>query len=59
MIKFSEELVEKTIKLFREEYNAEFTHEQAEEALCNLSGLYLAFAKPNKKDEACSQVNLD
>jgi hypothetical protein len=49
MIKFSEKLINETIQIFKEEDGVEFTQEQAEEALENLLGLYLSFAKNNIK----------
>lgn len=48
MIEFSEKLIQKTIKSFKEGYGVEFTREEASEALENLSGLFLAFAKKPK-----------
>jgi len=45
MYKFSEELIEETIRAFKEEDNVEFSREQAIEALNDLSGLFLAFSK--------------
>lgn len=45
MAQFSQKLIDETIRIFKEEDGVEFTKEQAEEALENLSELYLAFSK--------------
>ena len=45
MCKFSEELIEETIKCFWEENGLVISKETAIEYLNNLAGLYLAFAK--------------
>lgn len=47
MFKFSQKLINETIQIFKEE-GVKFTQEQAEEALENLSGLFLAFSSKNK-----------
>ena len=42
---FSQELIEECKKVFREEDGVELSDEEAQEALTNLSGLFLAFVK--------------
>lgn len=47
MTEFSEALIQKTIKVFKEENGVELTREEVIIALINLSGLFIAFV--NKK----------
>lgn len=42
---FSNNLIQETIKIFKEEDGLELTPEMAEEYLQNMAGLFLAFAK--------------
>ena len=44
---FSKELIEETIKCFKDENNHVLTPEQASEILTNFSGLFLAVTKNN------------
>ena len=42
---FSQKLIEDTIRCFKEENGIDLSHEQAQEALHNMAGLFLAFSK--------------
>lgn len=50
-MQYSQELIEECKRIFKEEDGIEFTDEQANEALENLSGLFLAFAPKNSMSE--------
>jgi hypothetical protein len=43
---FSKNLIDRTVKCFREKYNHEISDEVANEYLRSLSGLFLAFVRP-------------
>ncbi|MEK7070877.1 MAG: hypothetical protein AAB966_03655 [Patescibacteria group bacterium] len=45
---YSDELVQELKKFFEEKYSHTFTDEEAREALNNLAGLFLAFARLSK-----------
>jgi hypothetical protein len=45
MFKYSEKLIQETIKVFRDENDLELTKEEAREFIDNLVNLYLAFVK--------------
>ena len=47
---FSQKLIRETILVFYEEDGIELSPEQANEYLQNLSGFFLAFARPSFKD---------
>lgn len=48
-MQFSQDLVDECKEVFKEENGVEFSDEQAQDALENLSGLFLAFAKDRPK----------
>jgi preprotein translocase subunit Sss1 len=50
-MEYSKELIEECKNIFKEEHGVEFTDEQANEALENLSGLFLALAKKPTSEE--------
>jgi len=50
-MQYSKELIERFKKEFKENHNKEFTDEEANEALDNMAGLYLAFAEILKKSD--------
>ena len=50
--KFSQNLIEETIKCFKEENNLEISEETANEYLRYFAGLYLAFSKRQETDSA-------
>ncbi|MFZ2693729.1 MAG: hypothetical protein WAX85_00305 [Minisyncoccia bacterium] len=47
-MKYSDKLTRETIKVFKEEDGLDISEETAEEYLNGLSGLFLAFSKPNQ-----------
>ena len=49
MFKYSEKLIEETIKVFKEENDLEISKETANEYLDSFAGLFLAYSKPNKE----------
>lgn len=53
---YSKELISETILCFKEEDGVDISEETAEEYLNGLSGLFLAFARPNLKGGEETQV---
>lgn len=47
---FSKNLIERTIKYFKEKYNQDISEEVANEYLRSFSGLFLAFVRPSVSD---------
>lgn len=54
---YSPELISEAILCFKEEDGIDISEETAEEYLNGLSGLFLAFARPNLKGGEETQVN--
>jgi hypothetical protein len=50
MTEFSDELIERTIRYFKEDHNHIIDRETAIEYLHNLGGLFLAFAETENKE---------
>lgn len=47
---FSKNLIERTIRYFKEKYNQDISEEVANEYLRSFSGLFLAFVRPSVSD---------
>ena len=48
--KYSQNLIDRTVKYFKEKYNHEISDEVANEYLSSLSGFFLAFVRPSIMD---------
>ena len=55
---FSKNLIERTIRYFKEKYNQDISEEVANEYLRSFSGLFLAFVRPSVSDGE-RKLNID
>ncbi len=56
-MQYSQELIERFKKEFKEKHGKEYTDEEANEALNNLAGLFLAFSKTPEKSDKCDTTS--